>query len=130
MVIVVCYNFPPFHGCSFLWVPSVTGMNMCLSGVLGWGFTDGRPSEFTAPLHRGNTTSASSRDVNSISILRNDLPPRIFPALPGNPGFPNESLPLEFLVSQPPFGISPHTLPSHVRFLRDTALGETLTIFL
>ena len=54
----------------------------------------------------------------------------IFPALPGNPGFPNESLPLEFLVSQAQFGISPHTLPSHVRFPGGMALGETLTIFL
>ena len=54
----------------------------------------------------------------------------IFPALPGNPGFPNKSLPLEFLVSQPQFGISLHTLPSHVRFPGDTAPGDTLTIFL
>ena len=77
MVIVVCYNFPPFHGCSFLWVPSVTGMNMCLSGVLGWGFTDGRPSEFTAPLHREHASHwLPVRDVNSIPTLRNDLPPR------------------------------------------------------
>ena len=52
---VVCYNFPPFHGCSFLWVPGVTVMNMPLR-CLGLGIYWWKASEFTAPLHRGNTS--------------------------------------------------------------------------